>query len=178
MGIKAFLTSIPALVTFLGVVLRIGLAWQTELSWPEYHVLHGLKRKTFPAIHKYNPVRSLSFINDKRGRTDDEYQATVERAPKQVAKALRKDGARLHLIASLKRRPSDHGDRTTAAQLIYRHGDDQTEIYLFSNDDGTTDVYAHYEPSPEQPVAHLGHENQTDGDPKGVLDWYISEHAV
>jgi len=39
---------------------------------------------------------------------------------------------------------------------------------LFLNDDGTTDVYAHIENSPTDPLAHLT-TGQHDGDPRNVV---------
>jgi hypothetical protein len=69
----------------------------------------------------------------------------------------------------VKRRPTDHGDPLSIAHIVWDHGTDQTEAYLFRNDDGSTDVYAHFEPSPETPAEHVNSDNQQDGDPRGVV---------
>jgi len=160
------LTRYPVLVAILALVMRAGLAWQSELSWYEYRTLHGLKRLLFPRLEGRLPV---GLVNEKGGREDAEFITTLSRTPRQVVSDLRAAGGTLHLIASVKRRPAEYGDPLTRAHIIFTEGNDQTEAYLFKNSDGTTDVYAHYEPSPSTPLEHLGGDQQDDGDPKGVV---------
>lgn len=159
-------------VSALAFILRAGLAWQGELSWYEYRTLHGMKRLAFPRLHPYakKHVGFSSLVNDKGGRRDAEYLSTDPRGYKRVAGTLRAAGGDLHLISSVKRRPPDYGDPLTVAHVTFLHDDGtQSESYLFRNDDGTTDVYAHHEPSPADPDDHLGGNSQADGDPRGVV---------
>lgn len=160
------LTRYPVLVILLGVVMRAALAWQSELSWYEYRTLHGLKRLLFPRLEGRVPV---GLVNEKGGREDAEFITTAKQSPRKTVSELRKAGGTLHLIATIKRRPAEYGDPLTRAHVIFTEGNDQTEAYLFKNSDGTTDVYAHYEPSPSTPLEHLGGDQQDDGDPKGVV---------
>lgn len=156
-------------VLALAVVMRAGLAWQSDLSWPEYRTAHGIRRLLFPVLQRRAPLGFDSFVNRKRGRTDDEYLRTVDADVRATVGRLRAGGGSLHLISSLKRRPADHGDPLTAAHVVWTHDDgSQTEAYLFANDDGTTDAYAHHETSVADPDGHLT-DPQHDGDPRGVV---------
>lgn len=174
-------------VLALAVVMRAGLAWQSELSWPEYRTAHGIKRVAFSTLDRLDasdlPIKNLavfgrvakaavrfdSWVNDKRGRTDAEYLRTVETDVRATVGRLRAGVGSLHLISSIKRRPADHGDPLTAAHVVWTHDDgSQTEAYLFRNDDGTTDAYAHHETSVADPDGHLT-DPQHDGDPRGVV---------
>jgi hypothetical protein len=156
--LPTLLEQYPALLAALALVMRAVLAWQRSLTWYEYRTLHGLKRFVLPRLG--------TGINEKGGRDDAEFITTVDRSPRKTVGTLREAGAVLHLVCSLKRRPDG---ALTYAHLIFEHGDDQTEAFLFANGDGTTDVYAHFEPGPETPLEHLGGDEQEDGDPRGVV---------
>ena len=170
--LRSLLVEHPELVVVLGLVMRAALAWQSELSWYEYRTLHGLKRLAFPPLARFAPV---SLINEKGGTDDAEYLQTRDESIRAVVSTLRQGGFELHLLCSLKRRPDG---TLTAAHLIYRHdGGEQTEAFLFANDDGSTDVYAHHEPDPSRPLAHLGGANQSDGDPEGVVAQAFDRNA-
>lgn len=156
----------PALLAALAILMRIGLAYQRGLSWPEYRVAHRLKRAVFPFIdaHLWGGV-----VNPKGGRGDAEYLVTLNRSVPRVVRTLRQGGGSLHLLASVKRRPPGRGPRLSVAHLVWTHKDgQQTEAYLFRNHEGTVDVYAHYEASVAHPLEHLDGE-QHDGDPRGVV---------
>ena len=161
----------PALVAVLAVVMRAGLAWQSSLSWPEYRTAHGLKRWLFPALQEWQPLGYDSFVNFKGGRDDPEFLRTVDADVRTVARQLTDAGGALHLLNSVKYREGGYGDRLSMAHVVFlsADGEDQTEAYLFRNDDGTTDVFAHHEASPARPLAHLGADEQSDGDPTGVV---------
>lgn len=177
MTIETILTDYPLVIVALGIVLRAALAWQSSLSWREYRTLHGLKRLVFPVLDRRAPV--VSWYNPKRGRDDPEYLRTVEWSVRKTARELSTAGGDLHLLCSLKRRPADHGDAVSAAHVVFLHPDDtQTEAYLFRNDDGTTDVYVHHEPDPSRPLAHLGGDNQSDGDVRGVVTAALPTRAT
>lgn len=168
-SVAQLLTENPLAATAIGaVVVRAALAWQRQLSWPEYRTAHGLKRWVFPLLQRRAPV--ISWVNDKGGRTDAEYLDTLDADVRAIAGRLTDAGGNLHLLASVKRRPTDHGDALSLAHVVFLHDDGtQTEAYLFRNDDGTTDAYSHHEPDPARLLAHLGGDNQSDGDPRGVV---------
>jgi len=158
----------PELVVVLTVVVRALRAWQTELTWPEYRAIHRFKRGVFPLVFLVTKGR-LHLINEKGGRDDAEFVRTVGASVRETAKSMRTAGGSLHLLCSIKRRPDTHGDPYTAAHVVWTMGDgNQVEAYLFQNDDGTVDVYAHTEASTDDPMAHLT-ERQRDGDEYGVL---------
>lgn len=158
----------PWVVVVLALLIRGGVAYQRGLSWYEYRTWHGLRRQLFPILQRYVPV--VRFVNVKPdGRDSDEYIATVDTSVRETAAQLRQGGGMYHLISSIKRRPEGHGDTLTRAHVVWLHDSgDQTECYLFANDDGTVDVYAHYEAAVTDPDAHLS-EYQTQGDPRGMV---------
>lgn len=156
----------PEAALILGVVLRAGLAWQRGLSWYEYRTLHGLRLLVFPVLDSLAPV---ALINPKNDRDDQEFLTTYRGTVKATAMQLTEAGGTLHLISSVKRRPEGHGPTLSRAHVVWPHADGtQTEAYLFQNSDGTTDVYAHVETSPEDPVGHLT-DRQYNGDKRGVV---------
>jgi len=168
MAVRDLLASNPELLALVAVVARAALAWQRGLSWSEYRTAHGIKRWVFPVLQRRVPV--LSWVNEKGGRDDAEFLGTHDADVRAVAGQLTSAGGHLHLVNSVKRRPATHGDPLSAAHVVFRHTDGtQTEAYLFANADGTTDVYAHFEPDPTRPLAHLGGDQQSDGDVRGVV---------
>jgi len=157
----------PELVVVLAVVTRLIRAWQTDLSWQEYRAIHRFKRGVFPLVFMTTKGR-LHLINEKDGRDDAEFVRTVDASVRETAKSMRQAGGNLHLLCSIKRRPDTHGDPLTDAHAIWTLEGDQVEAYIFDNDDGTVDVFAHTEASTDDPLAHLT-ETQHDGDEYGVL---------
>ena len=167
MTIVAWFVDHPEAALLVGLLARIGLAWQSELSWYEYRTFHGLRRLLFPRLQTLLPFDR--FVSRKGGRNDAEYLTTHPADVRTTVSRLRRGGGTLHLISSVKRRPADHGDPLSRAHLRWAHpGGRQTEAFVFANDDGTTDVYAHAENSVTDPVAHLTR-GQHDGDPRGVV---------
>ena len=170
----------PLFALAVAVVMRAGLAWQSELTWPEYRAVHVAKVLTFPALQRRKPFGYDSFVNAKGGRDDAEYLTTVDATPRTVAGWFRAAGASLHLFNSIKHRPRriGHGDgamtldrwgRYSYAHVVWVADDDsQTEAYLFHNPDGTTDIYVHGETAFTDPEGHLT-DPQTDGDVGGVV---------
>jgi len=161
----------------LGLALRAGLAWQRQLSWYEYRTLHGLKRVALPWLAARNPFGFGHWVHHKGGRDDGEFIATVGQSVRETVKTLQAGGGSLHVISSLKCRPPTHGDPLTAAHLVWTDGEMQTEAYLFQNDGGTTDVYAHHEVSVTDPEGHLNAE-QVNGDPRGVVHDALDTEAT
>jgi len=176
MAVRDLLASNPELLALVAVVARAALAWQRGLSWSEYRTAHGIKRWVFPVLQRRVPV--LSWVNEKGGRSDAEYLGTEADRVRAVAKRLTAAGGHLHLVNSVKRRPDTHGDPLSMAHVVFRHTDGtQTEAFLFHNADATTDLYAHFEPDPTRPLAHLGGESQSDGDPRGVVSEALDRNA-
>lgn len=158
----------PALLALVAVLARLARAHQRGLTWLEYRALHGLKRGVFPPVDSTLDGRAL-LVSEKGGRDDDEFLATADESLWAVAARLRRGGGSPHLLNSLKRRPDEYGDRLSGAHLVWTHDSgEQTEAYLFANADGSTDVYAHFETSVDEPLAHLT-DAQHDGDPREVV---------
>jgi len=158
----------PELLAVVAVVARLARAYQSSLTWPEYRAAHRLKRGLFPPLRRLVGDRIL-LVSDKGGREDAEFVATIDSSLLRLTDQFRAAGFSLHLLNSLKRRPAEHGDPLTVAHLVYTHDDGmQTECYLFRNDDGTLDVYAHFEPGTDTPLEHLTGP-QSDGDVRGVV---------
>jgi len=165
--IVTVLSDNPEAVVVLAVVIRLARAYQSQLTWPEYRTLHRFKRGVIPVVYLATKGK-LHLLNDKGGRDDGEFVATTDKSLRDTVRAFKDDGASLHLINSIKRRPDTNGDPLSAAHLIYTVDSDQVEVYLFRNSDGSTDIYAHTEASVDNPLAHLT-ERQEDGDEYGVL---------
>jgi len=174
----------PWLVVVVGIVARLARAWQHQLSWPEYRAAMRVKRGLFPLVDRVAGTAIL-WVSDKGGRSDPEYQFTADGSVRDVVRDLRDAGASLHLISSLKRRPDDFskGDVTggpySAAHVVWTldEAGDQVEAYVFRNDDGTVDVYAHTEASVDNPIAHLTG-TQHNGDKYDVLPNLASRREI
>jgi len=161
------LAEYPALLAVVALVTRFALAWQTQLTYSEYRIIHRFKRGVFPIAERV-AGNAILWVSEKGGREDAEYLTTVDAHYQEVLTDLQNAGGSLHLINSLKRRPEGNGDTLSIAHVVWTHPDGaQTEAYLFDNY-GSTDVYAHVEPSPETPLAHLTGE-QLNGDTRGVV---------
>ena len=172
--LATLLSENPELVAVLAVVLRLARAYQSELSWPEYRAIHRFKRGVFPLVHLVTKGK-LHLINDKGGRDDAEFVATVDTGPRETAKTMRQKGASLHLLCSIKRRPDTNGDPLTAAHCIWTMADgNQVESFIFRNEDGTCDIYAHTEASTDAPLKHVT-VAQEDGDSYGVLPEQVTQ---
>lgn len=159
------------------VIVAVLLVWayQRTLRWPEYQALHGLKLRVVPLLERLKGVvvpPGLLLISRKGYRDDAEYLRTENKSVKEVWTNLIANGGSPHLINSIKVRETPEGEvQYSQAHVVWTHSDyTQSEAYLFDNGDGSTDVYAHHEPSVLTPDAHL-HGFQSDGDPKGVTDY-------
>lgn len=170
----------PHLLVAVAIVARVARAWQAQLTWTEYRMIHRFKRGVFPLAERIPTIDvpvlgrigpdSWLLVSQKGGRDDAEYETTVRGSVREVVASLQDAGASLHLLNSLKRRPDTHGDPLSAAHVVWtiRETGDQVEGYAFDNDDGTVDLYAHTESSTDDPLRHLTGE-QTDGDDYDVL---------
>lgn len=159
----------PILLAAVALATRAARAYQTQLTWPEYVVAHRFKRGVLPVLDRLPVVGpAVLWISEKGGRDDAEYVTTIDASVREIVADLRRGGASLHLINSLKRRPGGHGDRLTAAHVVWTIEDEQVEAYAFENTNGTVDLYAHTETSTDDPLGHLT-DPQTDGDAHGVV---------
>jgi len=166
----------PLLIAVVAILARAGLAWQRGLTWPEYRVIHGLRRRLFAAFDPLADDLGRSLVNQKGGRDDAEYLATISGSVSDVVGVLRDGGASLHLLSTVKRRPDG---TLSAAHLVWTHADgQQTEAYLFDNGDGTVDIYAHIEASVTDPANHVGGDEQRPGDPRGVVTDALAATSV
>jgi len=77
MSVVETLAASPLLVLGLAVVLRAVVAWQHEVTWPEYRTLHGLRRLVFPRLDRLEPFGFRLFTTEKGGRDDPEFLRTV-----------------------------------------------------------------------------------------------------
>ncbi len=152
-------------VLLLAIVLLV--QYQRTLSWTEYKQIHKLKVRYFPLIGQFT---SLFLISHKGGRDDAEYIETVDKSVKEVFTQLNKNGGSPHILCSIKKRPNPDGEGTqySAAHILWLKGNNQNEAYLFENDDGSTDVYAHRETAVTDPVGHMS-DKQVDGDPENII---------
>lgn len=167
----------PLVVGVVVVVVAAALTYQRTLTWAEYKRLHGSKRLLAPTLDK----TPLFAVSDKRNyRANREYLATVDASVQEVFETLTDAGGSPHLLNSVKRRRNPSGVvEYSDAHVLWLHNGfegDQTEVYLWNNGDGTSDVYCHFEPSVLDPDAHLDGDNQQDGDPRGVV-WDALEDA-
>jgi hypothetical protein len=157
----------PVALALLTVAILALLQYQRTLSWREYRTLHGLKVMLAPIVDR----RTTLFVLSRKGYRDGpEFLATRDAPVAAVWRRLVAEGASPHLINSVKVRPTPDGTRQySAGHVVWTHRNGtQTEVYLFENPDGTTDVYAHHETGVANPDGHLT-DGQTDGDPRDVV---------
>jgi len=101
----------------------------------------------------------------------DEFVGTVDSPERDVEHTLAAiDGVGRSLLSSLHVRTRDDGTvQSEDSAYVYRDSifaPDQTHILVYSNGDGTTDLYAHYEPNPwTRPIDHyFGNGVHSDGE--------------
>jgi len=173
----ALLTN-PVFVLVVAVVIRYAVAYQRQLSWPEYRTLHAAKRALFPVLDPVFP--RFALVNAKAYRDDSpEFVLAYTQGFRPAVRALRDAGASLHLLSSLKVRETPEGQQYTAAHLRWRNDDGrQTEVFLFHSVDGPgVDVYTHTEAWVEDPDSHVRDTEQVPGDPEGRVKDALVEHA-
>jgi len=157
----------PRWYGILLVAIALIVQYQRTLSWTEFRQIHKLKVRWLPVIGQFT---TLFVISHKGGRDDAEFIATTDMSVRETFKRLVSGGGSPHVLCSIKKRPNPDGGGTqySAAHVVWIGAEDQVEAFLFENDDGTTDVYAHEETSVMDPTGHLTDE-QTDGDSDGVV---------
>lgn len=111
-----------------------------------------------------------TFVRDK-GRAD--YVTTADASAQRVARALYANGYQRNIMSTVKTR---NGDEYVHSAWVLDSADTdwQQDVFMWENEDGTTDVYSHKEPSVRRPKAHLDLSTGIHGDPDGrvrdVLD--------
>jgi len=174
--IPEFVLGNPALLVALTAVILALAQWQRTLTYREYRLAHTVKLVLFNALDDWASRRGRPLVRTKGYREDAEFVQTLHQPPRSVYQQLA--GAfDPHLIATAKARTTPDGRQWSHSQLVTYHDDGkQTEVFLFDNGDGSTDLYAHFEGSVSDPAAHLT-DPQRDGDVRGVLNEVLDEDA-
>jgi hypothetical protein len=171
----------------VSLVMYAVLRWQRAFTYYEYTAIHRVKRRVLPLIDRLSRpiirgVRRQSpalgsaaryilphLIHEKGDRSDDEYMATWELSRRELYRAITGEGWSPHVLSSLKARSYAAEIQYSDIHAVYQHDDGtQTEMYTFTNPDGTHDIYAHHETSVVDPQGHLT-DPQRDGDPRDVI---------
>jgi hypothetical protein len=103
-----------------------------------------------------------TFVRDK-GRAD--YVTTVDAQPQRVVRALYAAGYQRNLLSTVKTR---NGETAHSSWVLDTEDTEwQQDVFIWENDNGTTDVYSHKEPSVRNPTEHLDLSTGIHGDPDG-----------
>lgn len=163
----------PAFVLALSIVILVGYHYIARMPYSEFVLATQLKHRLAAITGPYAQSRGLRIVTTKQYREDDEYVATVGKSPRQLATAFKSAGINQHLIAGSKRRETPDGLQWSHTQWTYQHDDGrQTEVWVYPNGNGSTDIYAHREASVFDPDDHLSTPFDP-GDPAGVLDGIV-----
>lgn len=163
----------PETLAILTALVVAAWHFQHGLTYREYRLIHDTKTLLAPIVDRHTDL----FVLSRKGyREDPEYLFTVEGTVRDTYRTLVDAGARPHLINSVKtRRVPLTGQQYSKAHVVWRHADgdrdgnpEQTEVYVFDNNNGTVDIYSHHEGWVGGPRDHLTG-GQRDGDPSGVL---------
>lgn len=114
---------------------------------------------------------TYTFVREK-GRAD--YVTTVNAQPQRVVRALYNAGYQRNLLSTVKTRD---GDTAHSSWVLDTEDTEwQQDVFIWENDDdGTTDVYSHKEPSVRRPKAHLDLSTGIHGDPDGHVRAVLDE---
>ena len=155
----------PGLTIALTALVAFAVNYQRGLTYREFRFLHIAKCYAFSILNSRARKHGRPLV---RTASDEDYVRTIDATPRTVARRIT-DEFSPHLVATAKRRWTRNGYEWSHSQWVFFHGDgDQTEAYLFSNPDGTTDVYAHVETSVTDPEGHIRNE-QRHGDARNAF---------
>ena len=147
----------PLLLAGLAAVLVLLVNYQKGLSYREVVVLSYLKVGVFAALDAVASRYGRSLATEAH---DEDYLTTLDVPPRTIVRKVRPP-AQPNLTSTAKYRTAndDAADRQWAhSQWAIRYDRDgepwQTHVYLFTNPDGSTDVYAHVERSVTDPEGH------------------------
>lgn len=164
------LLSNPLFLFVLAVAILLTYQYVRQMPYSEFVLLTQLKHRVFLLLDPFARKRGLRLVTNKGYREDDEFLTTIDFTPRVLAKRFKEEGIDQHIISGSKRRETPEGRQWSHSHYTYQHADGmQTEIWLYTNPDGSTDIYSHYEESVFDPDGHL-ETPYTPGDPKGVLD--------
>lgn len=165
--VPELLAAEPLLAAALTLAILAVVGWSHTMTYTEFRLAHLAKCYLFDALDAVARRRlSRPLVHVKRGR---DYVRTVGHDPRRVAQYLHDRDATPHLVATAKAREVEGRRQWAHTQWVWFHDDgSQTEAYLFRDDDGATDVYAHHETAVTDPDGHLT-DGQTHGDPRGVV---------
>jgi len=154
-NIQELIFGSPELSTILLIVVYLGLRYQKTLSYQEYRFFHLGKSFLFRLLDDKMTAVGRPLIHPKNAPDNSqEYITTVDKPPRQVYEHFLSIGASPHLIASTKARPHNGKTQYTHSQVVFQHGDRQSEYYLFYNN-GETDIYGHAETTVLDPKGHV-----------------------
>lgn len=161
----------PYLSTVIGYI-RTGTSYLT----PKDDWIEGLKRRLAVALHPVTAPLGRNLIFECH---DQDHFCIAKADSDTVEKALYPRYQR-NFTSTRKYRMVD-GERQWA-DGSWVHDPDDTEwqhhVYLFNNEDGTTDVYGHKETSAEKdPYGHVTNP-QTHGDPDGLARGQLEKHGI
>lgn len=114
--------------------------------------------------------RAESFLGDKhtfvRDKERADYVTTANVSPQRVVRALYTNGYQRNLLSTVKTR--NENEYVHSAWVLDTPDTEwQQDVFLWENEDGSTDVYSHKEPSVRRPKAHLDLSTGIHGDPDG-----------
>jgi hypothetical protein len=162
----------PYIVTGIALVVIVAYHYIKQMPYSEFVFVTQAKHRLFLLLQPLAQQRGLRLVKTKGYReNEDEYIVTVDKSPKELAKQFKEHNINQHLIAGSKRRKMPNGSFQWAhTHWAYQHDTGkQSEFWLYTNPDGTTDIQGHHEDSVFDPDGHLT-TPYTPGDPKGVLN--------
>lgn len=166
-----FAPYVAAIAVALFVVVVYGLGHGSVLG-PSHTYWNDIRATALPALDE--KANELGFFTTNRAH-DSEYVATVEADLEEIELWMYDNGYDRNVVSGLKYRTDENGDReyeaTSWADRESQHPlipDElafwQTHVYVFENEDGSHDLYAHYEYSSHNPIVAYKHLRGVDQD--------------
>jgi hypothetical protein len=180
--IAEIVVSNPEATSILGLIIT-GILWQVQSIGPKRAVFYDRIRRAAARLLNWPLKRWLSFptLRDKTGR-DDEVIATVDVGRGELLAALWTAGFRWNPVSRVKYRTLEDGRRQYALSVSHTETVNslwQQDVHIFPSADGPGyDILGHWEPSPTDPEAHLGGEDQEAGDPERIVRDALDEAGI
>lgn len=108
---------------------------------------------------------------------DIDYVTSVHASPDAVERILHAEGFERNLISARKCRQTEGGKQYAHGSWAKYYGDEndhQHHVFIFENEHGGTDIYAHYEDNATDSAAHL-HVRDDEDDIKGMKRAYAGD---
>lgn len=160
----------PVLTALLAIVLLAIAHYVRGVGPRETILLDRFRRVLWRTLDDVVSRHGRPLLTDKTN-ADAEFITTVDGDLLTLLRALWSVGFRWNPLSTVKYRRVD-GTRRFALSVVYRDtvdAEDQQDVHVFRNGDGTFDVYGHYEPSVTNPADHVGADAQVPGDPKNIV---------